>query len=276
MTADEARGAVKAAAAFAHSVPMPLDRTVAPRGRYDRRRLMSAVLEWVTSIVPTTVAVFHTVDERLRVTAPVVIALAGSRRVDGAHPECVAEGYDARAPFALARYGPTGATVVGVDELGGWPAFCDTPYASQLHSRGIATQTTLYLRDDVRVIGVIALLHSVDRPHLTPDERASLARSHRLIEEAYGLAHARASIDERVSRFNGSGLSAREVEVAVLAGSGASNEEIARALTVSLATVKTHLHRAFTKLGIRSRTQLALLLTGGSGELSRDRREACG
>lgn len=48
-------------------------------------------------------------------------------------------------------------------------------------------------------------------------------------------------------------LTARELEVLALAASGLSNRELARALVVSEATVKTHLHHAFAKLGAENR-----------------------
>ena len=45
---------------------------------------------------------------------------------------------------------------------------------------------------------------------------------------------------------------------------GATNAEIARSLHLTQTTVKTHLTRIYGKLGIRSRTQLAIVLgTGG-------------
>jgi DNA-binding NarL/FixJ family response regulator len=49
-------------------------------------------------------------------------------------------------------------------------------------------------------------------------------------------------------------LSARETEVLVLAGRGLTNPQIGRELFVSEATVKTHLLRAYAKLGVTSRT----------------------
>ncbi len=48
-------------------------------------------------------------------------------------------------------------------------------------------------------------------------------------------------------------LTARELEVLALAATGLSNRELAGRLTLSEATVKTHLHHAFTKLGADSR-----------------------
>ncbi|MFG2865322.1 response regulator [Streptomyces sioyaensis] len=51
------------------------------------------------------------------------------------------------------------------------------------------------------------------------------------------------------------GLTAREVEVLRLVAEGQSNPEIARALHVSTATVKTHINNLFAKAGLRDRAQ---------------------
>jgi ATP/maltotriose-dependent transcriptional regulator MalT len=53
-------------------------------------------------------------------------------------------------------------------------------------------------------------------------------------------------------------LSAREREVYDLVCEGLSNAEIARRLFITPGTVKVHVHHVFDKLGIRSRTALAL------------------
>ena len=50
------------------------------------------------------------------------------------------------------------------------------------------------------------------------------------------------------------GLSPREIEVLGMVSTGSTNAEIGRSLFISEATVKTHLLRAFGKLGVSDRT----------------------
>ena len=51
-------------------------------------------------------------------------------------------------------------------------------------------------------------------------------------------------------------LTDRELEVLGLIAEGASNQDIARRLVVSLATVNTHINHIFGKLGAESRVQV--------------------
>jgi len=51
------------------------------------------------------------------------------------------------------------------------------------------------------------------------------------------------------------GLSAREREVLALLAEGRSNREIASALSVTLATVKSHLVRIYAKLEAKNRNE---------------------
>jgi DNA-binding NarL/FixJ family response regulator len=53
-------------------------------------------------------------------------------------------------------------------------------------------------------------------------------------------------------------LSAREVEVTRMLAEGATNKDIARALSVAEGTVKNHVTRVLEKLGVEDRTQAAL------------------
>jgi LuxR family transcriptional regulator of csgAB operon len=55
-----------------------------------------------------------------------------------------------------------------------------------------------------------------------------------------------------------SGLSTREIEILLLVGSGAPNDEIAQKLFISPHTVKTHLYHIFKKISVPNRLQAAL------------------
>jgi DNA-binding NarL/FixJ family response regulator len=54
-------------------------------------------------------------------------------------------------------------------------------------------------------------------------------------------------------------LTARELEVVRLVGMGMSNREAADHLTIAEGTLKTHLNRAMTKLGLTSRAQVVVM-----------------
>ncbi|WP_327086059.1 response regulator transcription factor [Nonomuraea sp. NBC_01738] len=68
------------------------------------------------------------------------------------------------------------------------------------------------------------------------------------------------SADVRVERARGllARLSDREREVALAVGQGRSNAEIGAGLYMSVATVKAHVSRILTKLGLNNRVQIAL------------------
>ena len=59
-------------------------------------------------------------------------------------------------------------------------------------------------------------------------------------------------------------LSKREQEVAFAVGRGKANAEIASELYMSVATVKAHVSRLLTKLGLDNRVQIALLVQDAS------------
>jgi DNA-binding NarL/FixJ family response regulator len=97
------------------------------------------------------------------------------------------------------------------------------------------------------------LLHAIEVVHrgdalLTPAATRSLIARY-LARPEHGTAPA----PERLAA-----LTDREREVLLLVGSGLSNDDIAKHLTVSPHTVKTHVNRTMTKLGAHDRAQLVI------------------
>lgn len=92
--------------------------------------------------------------------------------------------------------------------------------------------------------------------HAAADGNAMLAPevTRRLISE---FAPRHGGVDAAENRF--SALTEREEEVVMAITKGMSNEEIADALFLSRATVKSYLSRLYLKLGVRDRTQLVIL-----------------
>jgi len=59
------------------------------------------------------------------------------------------------------------------------------------------------------------------------------------------------------------GITDREREIILKVMQGKSNDDIARELVISLATVKTHLHNIYKKIGIDSRFDLLARVRSG-------------
>lgn len=74
------------------------------------------------------------------------------------------------------------------------------------------------------------------------------------------FGNAEASERQRIAAQQLDTLTDREREVATAVGAGASNAEIAASLYMSEATVKAHVSRLLSKLGVANRVQIAILV----------------
>lgn len=229
--------------------------------------MQGRALSLVVALVPATVAVFHRVTPRLEAERAVGLQTA---RPDFLLPQAwlhYLEHAQHIDPFAARRLSRSDATVLTLRDVCEDATLPGTAFKQYLRGLGMGDRLTIYLRDAGTIAAAIALVRSQERPPFGGAEIAILRRAQPLIEHAYACALAVAGTSPASASdvVLSAGLTAREADVAALVATGATNAEIARRLHLSLATVKTHLTRVYTKLGVRSRTQLALRLGAASG-----------
>jgi DNA-binding CsgD family transcriptional regulator len=154
------------------------------------------------------------------------------------------------------------------------------------HARGILE------RDAQALLAAADVLHSSSRPLLyaaaAEDAGAELAHAdrgdeavdqlnaafdtymgHEALADArrVGRALRRLGVERRIvshprAKTGWDSLTDSELTVVTLIAQGATNRSVATQLHLSLHTVKTHVHNAFAKLGINSRSQLTQLMRG--------------
>lgn len=123
-----------------------------------------------------------------------------------------------------------------------------------------------YIVKSARLADVLAAIRAVARGEPALDPRAMRAMMRKLADRKRAAEPRDASMPEP--------LTDREMEVLRLAATGASNKEIARRLCISVRTVQVHLSNIFGKLGVRSRTEAALLaIRRGWASIDTENRE---
>jgi DNA-binding CsgD family transcriptional regulator len=144
----------------------------------------------------------------------------------------------------------------------------DGPLAAAAAAHATALQsddadTLEQVADELANLGMVlvaaeamsAASQAYGRRGLQARARNTAARSDVLAEGCEGLR-----ADWLQPDYESSALTTREREIATLAALGRTNREIADRLVVSVRTVEGHLYRAYAKLGISDRDQLAATL----------------
>ena len=204
------------------------------------------------------------VDDDALVRAGLVMILGGAKEI-----EVVAEAGDGREALALiAEHRPDVVLMdIRMPRMDGLEATAlidqqpsppkvivlTTFDADDDVSRALRAGASGFLLKDTPPPAIVDAVRKVyeGEPMLSPKVTARLMR--RIADEGPDeQTSARADLD--------SALSERELEVAVAVGKGLSNAEIASSLHMSVATVKAHISRLFTKLDATNRVQIAILV----------------
>jgi DNA-binding NarL/FixJ family response regulator len=230
-------------------------------GSGDRLLALEAhTLGAVVALVPAGAAAFVAVSRRRELRGGVALLEPGVEIDLPGLWTALADAAHGPDPFAPRRLARPDATVLALDQVE-----ARAPrYAEALRAAGWGDRAVVYLRDAGTIVALVTLLRTADRPRFTRADAATLRRIQPLLEHVYAssLEPGGPAVHDALRR---SGLTSREADVVELVGRGASNAEIARSLHVSEATVKTHLTRIYTKVGVRTRTQLAILAGGVTG-----------
>lgn len=125
--------------------------------------------------------------------------------------------------------------------------------ADDLVVRALAAGASGFLLKDTPAPQIVDAVRQVR--HGTPTVSPSVVGQ--LIRQVRGNAPSDRSSD---ARRRADRLTDREREVALAVGAGASNAEIAADLHMSVATVKAHISRIFTKLEATNRVQVAICM----------------
>jgi len=185
----------------------------------------------------------------------VPLARAGVAAVlDGLGIAVVAETYSAREAVRVVQMDGCGLVVLGsatdLDLVAAARRCCS------LHPRPVVVALVgAAHRQVVPYLLALGVLGVASRTGTVDDLRATVeAASKGVVHVAPALEHELAGgVRPAAGAVPDAGLSSREREVLAFLAEGRSNREIADAMTVSLATVKSHLHHLYTKLGATNR-----------------------
>jgi DNA-binding CsgD family transcriptional regulator len=232
------------------------------RGRDGVDAWSASVLDSLSWLFSCALAFTYTVDEGGAIDATMLRCAAGCERREAAALINRLRRLEAIDPFSPRRAAACRAAVMSIADVGGNEAYARSLHAQHLSRYGYGAPLALYLRRDGRIAAAIMLLRGSDAPAFDAAAVRLLHRLQPLVEDAFELAAEPPATEPAATRLVAE-LTTRQAEIAQLVAGGARNAEIAAALDVSEVTVKTHLTKVYAKLGVRSRTQLAVAMGDG-------------
>ncbi|WP_417224263.1 response regulator transcription factor [Amphritea sp.] len=114
----------------------------------------------------------------------------------------------------------------------------------------------MFFRHEGRIIAVLTMLREAGLGNYSTHELRLLRSLQPFLEYSLNAVYLPHRNNERQSITDHYALTERELDVLELLLSGSSNKEIALALGLGLATIKTHLHNIFQKVSVQSRSEL--------------------
>jgi DNA-binding CsgD family transcriptional regulator len=218
------------------------------------QRMLERALDTVAVLVDAHVALGFTLDVHLTIdrivmrcprpedelaVAPLVAKLPALEPID---------------PFSPRRAQSAGASVMCAAHVGGDEIAAASMYGRHLRRHGYAPPICAYFRRDGRIAMGMTLLRRLDAALFDSRAVRLLAEWQPFLQDAFALDGVPPEAPA------GPPLTEREAAGAALVAAGSSNAEVAVTLGTTEGTVKAHLTKVYAKLGVRSRTQLAVTL----------------
>lgn len=148
-------------------------------------------------------------------------------------------------------------TVVCLEDLYRGQTFHQSIYYQDfLKPMNIEHACDVFFRCDGIIIAVLTMMRDSSLPKFSEDEIQKLRSIQKFLEYSINVVYLPARISQRESISKNYGLTDRELDVLEWVIAGAENKIVAAELSISLATVKTHLIHIFTKLNVNSRAKL--------------------
>jgi DNA-binding CsgD family transcriptional regulator len=220
----------------------------------------------------------------LRAAVPAASVSAAPVAPDGSHngPSIVFRGAQLRVSPQqvrseyLARYERDdpfhGRVVVGTNQIirgthehPGYLKQCSNPFLEYAQELDLPHFVRVYLRVDLQLAGYLFLARTGGQRPFSERELTFLERAQPFLESAYVAAVNPAPLAEAETLLSGAGLTRREADVARYAATGMRARDIAERLVLSEPTVKTHLARIYSKLGVQGKAELAARLRPSDG-----------
>ena len=208
-------------------------------------------LKLVNGLIPLTSSAFFLIDPKMEQKGTVLQGV--DQESDRAYREHFKD-LDLSHP---SRFMNRSETVVCLEDLYRGQTFHQSIYYQDfLQPMNIEHCCDMFFRSEGIIIAVLTLMRDSSIPKFTEAEIQKLKIIQAYLEYSINLAYLPARISQRESISQTYGLTDRELDVLEWVIVGAENKTVASELSISLATVKTHLIRIFTKLGVNSRAKL--------------------
>jgi len=232
------------------------------RSRDPLSQMAGLALDFVARMIPSPLGMFVVVQGARHY----VLTAVKADPILGADPEVLAREYmaavDGSDPILNHFRASSRANLVDTTRFGEVEGFENSQVSEQFFaSYGLGPILILSLWDEqTKQRCLLILSRSKDENDFSEREKSFLRQAAPLLTQSCHCAIGLGGLSAPAPGAIAEALTARELEIAILAAHGYTNCQIGERLNIAPGTVKCHMHNVYSKLGIDSRVRLALVL----------------